>query len=413
MADIVPIDADNNFVIRIIATILRSDWLVRYGTVLVPEHMPSKEGQEAIKWINAYWIKYRTVPTENNVRYALHNTDIVQAAYDADEEGLEYVADVVMEFVQTQAMKLAILASSEDIAKGDLHKPIERVKEALRIGTDKTDLGLDLVSDANEWIYDELHGRRFPTGWRDIDRSLDGGIVPGEYWLVMAPPNKGKTTMLVNIGYAIAGLLGCGNVLHMTFEMPRTKVLKRYGARVAGTRVSRDGNKSEKDFRRELELRARQRLRGHLRVISPRPTFDAIRSSIDLLAAEGFHTDALIIDYPDLVTPIRRRNDKRLELADNARESKQLAIDYNMPVIGATQSGRQSFNKEIIRQSDIAEAIEKAAIADGIWSLCQTLDEEKLGQGRIYVAKARDSEYGLIVPVKIDFKNQSILQRLV
>lgn len=415
MQKIDPINVDDGFVLRILALLLRSDWLTKYGPILQKEHLPSKHEQQIVAWTNKYWEKYRQIPSETDISHALKDNPLVHVLYELEDEQLEYVSDTVLDFIRTQAMKIAILESTEDIASGDLHMPIQRVQDALKIGTDLSRLGRDLVDDADDWIYDELHGKKFPTGWSQIDRCLDGGVVAGEYWMVMAPPNMGKSMMLVNIGYAMAGLLGIANVCHMTFEMAESKVLKRYGARLTGVRLSRSefGSASEVAYKQQILARARQRLRGRLRVVAPANNWEDVRRTLDLLDTEGFHTDALIIDYPDLINPIRKRTERRFELADNAREAKQIGKDYGVPVWGATQAGRQAFRKEIITQADIAEAIEKAAVADGILALCQTSEEERLQQARIFGAKSRDSESKFLVPVKLDFKTQSIVQRLV
>lgn len=397
----------------ILALLTESDWLVRYGTILLPEYFPTKEEQAYVRWINWYYSTYNKPPTYTAIQQGVQSSNgLLDNVRVVDEQDLSYAADVALDFAEVQAMKIAIIQSVDDIQAGDLRKPLERVKQAQRVGKDRTDLGMDLIADMDAWVGEELHGQRYPTGWAPVDNILSGGLTGGEYGLVMAPPGMGKTAMLVNIGYGIAGLIGATNVLHVTLEVSVEQLLARYAARVAGVRLHReDDSMDEKQFKAMLSKRAGQRLRGKLRAVYGKWTVADIRSTIDNLAVEGFHTGALLVDYPDLMTPTRNREEKRFELADISRELRQLAGDYGIPVWGATQSTRESFYKELITTASIAEAIEKAAVVDVLIALCQTKEEEQLDQGRLYMAKVRRSNSHSLVSVKINFEHQAIIAR--
>ncbi len=405
------ITANAEFRQYMLAVMLHSDWMLRYGDIVMPEYFPTKEEQAFVTWLNDYWHKYSSVP---DIAYATNHLSAeiiigIQSSINAD---LRYAADTLLDFCRVQAMKLAILQSVDDIQKGDLYTPIDRVQTAQKVGTDHKDLGLELVTDADTWLYDELHGKKYPTGFATIDHALDGGLIGGEYGLIEAPPGMGKTTVLINIGYALAGLFSACNVLHVTYELSVSKTLKRYGVRTTGMRVVRgEGDFDQASFLSQLQARAKTQLRGRLRVIQPGKRVVDIQRKIDQLAGEGFQTGALIVDYADLMTPPRKRKDERFELADIARALRELAIEYDIPVWSATQAGRQAFYKTTIGMEDIAESLEKAAVADVILSLSQTKDEEQLGTARIYSAKIRDGEGNMHVEVTIDRKRQLVMEK--
>lgn len=408
------ISAAPEFRRAILALLTETDWLARYGPIIVPEFFPTKDEQAFVKWTNDYYKKYGVPPSYVALGQGL-GTDgellsNVAAVNDAD---ITYAADVALDFAQVQAMKVAIIQSVDDIQKGDLHKPLERVKQAQEIGADRSDLGMELLADVDKWVGEELHGRRYPTGWTKVDNILGGGLAGGEFGMVMAPQGMGKTSMLVNVGYGLAGLMGAVNVLHVTLEVSVEQVLARYAARVAGVRLNREEDAmSEQQFKSTLAKTAKQRLRGRLRAVYGKWTVADIKATIDNLAArENFRTGALIVDYPDLMTASRHREEKRFELADICRELRQLGNDYMIPIWGASQSSRESFYKETIETASIAEAIEKAAVVDVLITLCQTREEEKLDQGRLFMAKVRRSKSHSFVPVKINFEHQSIVVR--
>ncbi len=400
-----------DFRISVMALLVYSDWLIRYGTIMLPEYFPSKDERAFVRWVNDYYVEYGEVPTETNIRHGMYYNAVLDDVIGCPVDGLEYAATTALEYAQMQEMKLAIMQSVDDIKDGKLHLPLERVKDALKVGLDVSNLGMDLLGDMDTWVHTELHGKRFPTGWKTIDRILGGGIVVGEYGLIMAPPGRGKTTALINIGYALAGLFCAANVTHVTLEMPEAKVLKRYGARISGMRLMRGGSYDAEQFSRHVEKHARAKLKGKLRVVSAFRDLEGIRWAVDNLVSEGHETEALIVDYPDLMTTRRKYGEKRFELAAITRDLRHYGNDAGFPVWAATQTGRHTFYKEVITEGDVAEAIEKISIADVAISICQTRDEEKQSLGRLYMAKIRDGARGYSVPVKIDFENQAIIQR--
>jgi replicative DNA helicase len=367
-----------------------------------------------VNWLNNYYLKYKQVPSDKEIRYGITDNDLLDKLMDYNEVDLRYVADVAIDFAKIQAMKIAILESVDDIKKGDLDKPLTRIEEARKVGMDLLELGYELIQDKQHWMYDQLHGKKYPTGWVQIDNMLDGGVMVGEYALIMAATGKGKTTGLINIGHSWAGLLCKCNVLHVAYEGMASAVLKRYAARVTGVRLRRDEEfvDKERDYELLLDKKASQVYRGRIRVVKPQnKTVDGLKMLVDNLASSGFITQALIADYPDLMKPTRKRNEVRFELGDITRELLDFGDSYGIPVCGATQAGRQALTKEVVTLNDISEAIEKAQVASVVISICQTKEEAEMGLGRLFLAKARDAGAHAPFPVTIDFERQLIVCR--
>lgn len=410
MLDNKVISADPDFRLSIIAVMVNSDWLLHYGAIMLPDYFESDDEKTIVDWINEYYAKYRAIPELEQIRHGCYGNKLVPSLFTYNEADLRYAADVALDFAKMQAMKIAILASVDAIDKGDLSKPLQLVEEARKIGVDRLKLGLELVANAEDWMYEQLQGKRVPTGWPPIDMLLGGGLMIGEYGLIMGPTGRGKTTTLINIGWGGAGLLGCVNVLHVTLEQPVSAILKRYAARATGVRLRRDEEfiGSSGDYIQMLEDRTARVLRGKIRVIKPGHTLDDIKLAVDNLRAEGFDTGLLIIDYLDLMRPTRKRNDPRFELADMTRDARDYGEDAGFPVWSGTQVGRHAFTKEVITMGDVAESIEKINAADIVVALCQTEDEEQLGRGRLFMAKLRDAQDKGIYPVKIDKEKQLV-----
>jgi KaiC/GvpD/RAD55 family RecA-like ATPase len=404
------VSADPEFRLKIISMLVNTDWMLHYGAILSPDYFEADAEKEIVDWCNKFYTKYSAIPDIESLRHGCYGNKLVPALYDTEGD-LRYAVDVALDFARVQAMKLAILASVEAINKGDLYKPLELVEEARSVGVDMHELGKELVADAEDWVYDQLHGKRVPTGWMDIDLLLGGGLCAGEYLLVMGPSGRGKTLALVNIGYAAAGLLSCANVLHIAWEGSRTAALKRYAARLTGVRLRRDESflASESDYDALVRDKADRVLKGRIRVVQPERTMEGIKRTYKELKAIGFNTGLLIVDYLDLMRASRKRTDYRFEIADNTRDLIEFGALEGFPVVSATQVGRHAFNKEVIVMTDVAESIEKVNASDVIVAICQTEDEEALGRGRLYMAKLRDAPGGQTYPVKIDKERQMMV----
>lgn len=57
---------------------------------------------------------------------------------------------------------------------------------------------------------------RIPTGFKEIDRVLGGGIVPGALMLLGGDPGIGKSTLLLQVSHKVS--IGVGNVLYASGE---------------------------------------------------------------------------------------------------------------------------------------------------------------------------------------------------
>jgi hypothetical protein len=407
--DIYPYDRE--FRLKILSLMLDRQWMSQYGTTVIRPEFFEKDDEELLsKVIIEYWTRYKACPTSyNDLKTMLDGkkVDILEDLYEIPPSEKKLAGDKAIQWAKEQAAKIAILDSVEDINKGDLQKTIVRMKEALEVGKDLRETGLEVVRDVDKWLY-ELWTHKIRTGWYHIDSALEGGLGAGELGLVMAPMNVGKSMSLVNIGFGAASI-GCGaNVVHFTHEMSQEITAKRYAARTVFKFPMRDDNLE--DYEEELKKAASKILVGKIKVIGMRNTdVGRIDSHLERLVDEGFKFDLIIDDYPDLVLSSRKYNERRFELSEVYKEFRDLGGKYNVPVWGATQSGRSSLSKEIITIQDIAEDIGKAAIADVIIALCQTRDEEQMNQCRLFMAKVRDGTKKMMYDAKFYGKSQAII----
>lgn len=402
------------FRMKIIMLMLDNAWMAKYGSSLIaPEYFEQEDEVAVSGAIITYRKLYGKSPRDMDDIVEIAGakySDFISKIYDGYEESdLSLAADKVITFAKEQAAKLAILDSVDFINKGDLQTPIKKMQEALIVGDSVLSPGIDPVRDVDKWIWD-IYTDKTHTGMLHLDESLDGGLSTSELGIVLAPPNRGKSMLLVNIGYGAASIGSGKNVVHFTHEMSPAKVAKRYAARITFKFPHHD--ESIEEYTEKFLLAARKLVPGKIRIIggATKMGIPEIEGHMDRLIAEGFNPGLIIDDYPDLIIPPRHYGEKRFELSAIYEWCRSLSEKYNCPVWGASQATRAALSKEIITMQDIAEDIGKAAIADVIIALCQTREEEQVDQCRLFIAKLRDgSKKNPMIGCKYYGESQAII----
>ena len=125
--------------------------------------------------------------------------------------------------------------------------------------------------------------------------------------------------------------------------------------------------------------------------------------------------DMIIVDYGDLLRPVRYLKEKRNELESIYEELRAIASEYKCPVWTASQTNRSGLNAEVITMESISEAFNKCFVADFIFTISRTIEDKAANAGRLYVAKNRNGPDGLIFPLFMDTANVyiKVLEALV
>ncbi len=368
--------------------------------------------------LEVFFEEIRKLTKKNKKKYELRDQyhDAIVDMLEEDLTDREYVKENIVQFGREQAMKLAILESADDLEKGteDYSKIEERVSEAIRVGEDMSDLGTDYFDDeeidkrAENYEAGVDGVRRIPTGMTGMDQIMKGGLGDGELGVVIAPPNRGKSFMLTNIG--AGAVLEGFNVAHYTLEMPEKQVAKRYDNRMTKKDFAFLKENSSK-FAQSIKA-IKKHMNGKLiikKYASNMCNINTIRSHLTRLKMEkGFVPDLIVIDYGDLVQPRRNYSDKRFELESVYLDLRDLGDEYQCPVWTASQANRGALDKKVITIGDLAEAFNKANIADFMVALCQTVEEKEDGEMRFHVAKQRDGEANITLEGDINYSTAEI-----
>lgn len=321
-----------------------------------------------------------------------------------EEPDEKLIRHIILKFTQESMLKQAIESTVTNLSKDSTVK-LEDLKGKLN-----KIMSLDGKAKNPNYDYIALHHERtvtdndvvrLSTGLSyELDHHLKGGLGQGELGFILAPPGRGKTLALVNIG---AHALKRGKkVLHVTLEIKARIVAKRYDCCLsdASTDDILDNplllmNKLKEIQKTGALLNIKDYSYSHCGI-------GDLNGVLEESKDNGTNYDLLIVDYGDLMVPPQHYKDTRHEVSRIYEELRIIAGAYNIPVWTASQSNRASLSKRIIKMEDIAEAFTKAAIADLILGLSQTDDEKQEKRMRIYVAKSRMSSLNPIVNVIAD-----------
>jgi len=193
--------------------------------------------------------------------------------------------------------------------------------------------------------------------------------------------------------------------VHYTLELADTVVGNRYDSCISSVHLS------DLFANKRKVLDAIQDVEGQL-IIKEYPTKSAstetIKNHLERLKKRGIEPDMIIVDYADLLRPVRASKEKRHDLESTYEELRAIAQIYKCPVWTASQTNRSGLNAEVITMEAISEAFNKCFVADFICSLSRTVQDKQANKGRIFVAKNRNGPDGLIFPAFVDWSNVSI-----
>lgn len=390
-------------------------FVIRFRTALDFSYFVDDTDRSIASALLAHVDKQKKLPTMatliEDIRPTVGKTDmpavekVLRSLYARDVSDATAVIEKTVDFGRTQALVNAVLAAAKDLDRNEVGKIRPRIDEALLVGQDLLDVGIDYreqVDDRYEWYTNpEVALRGLRTGITHLDLMMEGGLCAGELGVVLAPPKRGKSTLLVNIGFGALTSVDPKNVVHYSCEMDRKKVAMRYDDRLMGDRVKFKRSDPERYFV-ELQDRTSRLLRGQLFVQSyPTRTasISTIRAHLALLASRGFKPDLVIVDYADIMKPERRLGEMRHEQAGIYEDLRALAGEFECPVWTGSQAKISALDKEVVTLQDFAETSEKSAIVDAAIALCQTPDERLSGRARIFGAGLRDHEDGRTVEI--------------
>lgn len=353
--------------------------------------------------------KYNQNPTKEAIQIALQNDRFVtEEIYESCMEELseiepsittlDWVVDESEAFCKRQSVFNAVSKAISIIDGKDKEFTQEAIptilQEALSVAFN-TDVGHDYWADAGARFdaYSQVD-ERIPFRLSMLNKVTDGGVTKKSLTCILAPTGGGKSVFLCDWA---AFLIESGyNVLYCTAEMAESRIAERVDANILDVSVSKLKHMERPVFVDRLE-KMNAKAHGKL-IIKEFPTSTChvghIRNVLDELEVKKkFKPDIILVDYLNIFVSQRYKsggNHNSYTIVKSiAEEFRGMAVEYDVPVVTATQVNRGGMKNSDIDMEDTAESSGLIHVLDFFFALIPTEELDAVGQMMIKQLKNR------------------------
>jgi replicative DNA helicase len=344
--------------------------------------------------------KYNTPPTQDELLIELRNEKgLKQAVFEAASDlvnklskrskapSIQWLVENTEKFCKDKALYNAIVeaASMIENENAEVGQIPEILKNALAVSFD-TNIGHDF-SEMIEQRYKMLHQTkeyRIPFDLKDLNEITCGGLPRKTLTVVSASTGAGKSLFLCHS--AARNFLDGKNVLYITMEMAEERICERIDANILNMRIQDLPGLSLQEYTRRLEKILKD-CKGRL-IVKEFPTassgvlqFRALLNELRL--KKDFVPDIIYVDYINICSSSRYKagsvNSYQYVKAI-CEELRGLAIEYNVPIVSATQLNREGTDSSDVGFKEISESHGLAMTVDILWAMIRTeeLDEQNV-----------------------------------
>jgi replicative DNA helicase len=311
---------------------------------------------------------------------------------------IQWLVDKTEKWCQEKAIYNAVLGSISILDGKDKTKDkgsIPKIlSDALAISFDTT-VGHDYLEDSDE-RYEFYHRKeeRIPFDLDYFNKITKGGLPAKTLNIALAGTGVGKSLFMCHVA---AGAMSQGkNVLYITMEMAEEKIAERIDANLLNTTLDELINLPKDIYDKKVE-RVKSKTTGKL-IIKEYPTASASTIHFRTLLNElnlkkSFIPDIIFIDYLNICCSSRIKAGANINsytyVKSIAEELRGLAVEYNVPIVSATQTTRSGFTSSDPGLEDTSESFGLPATADLMFALITSEDLEALGQIMVKQLKNR------------------------
>ena len=314
------------------------------------------------------------------------------------EKNQEWLLNETEKFCKDKAVYNAIVQSIQIIDGKDKKYTNEAIpdilKDALAVSFDNS-VGHDYLKDS-ESRYDFYHRdeERLPFDLEMFNKISKGGLPNKTLNIALAGTGVGKSLFMCHMA---AGAMSQGkNVLYITMEMAEERIAERIDANLMNVTMDDLKNLPKQMFDDRIS-RIRNKTEGKL-IIKEYPTasahsghFRALLNELNL--KKEFRPDIIFIDYLNICASSRFKMsgsvNSYIYIKGIAEELRGLAVEFNVPIVSATQTTRSGYANSDMELTDTSESFGLPATADFMFGIISTEDLEKLGQLLIKQLKNR------------------------
>jgi archaellum biogenesis ATPase FlaH len=335
--------------------------------------------------------------TEEQVR----NTIEMVREINVDKEeptDIDWLIKQTEKFCQDKAIYNAIMKSVKILddkenrdGKGAIPKMLS---DALGVSFDNS-VGHDYIDDSDSrYDFYHRHETKIPFDLDLFNKITKGGLPKKTLNIALAGTGVGKSLFMCHVA---GSCLSQGlNVLYITMEMAEERIAERIDANLLNIDIADLNSISKQDYDRKFSA-LKVNTHGKL-IIKEYPTaaasalhFRALLNELQL--KKSFKPDIIFIDYLNICASARIKPGANVNsysyIKAIAEELRGLAVEFEVPIVSATQTTRSGFTSSDPGLEDTSESFGLPATADFMFALISTEELQQLNQILIKQLKNR------------------------
>ena len=302
---------------------------------------------------------------------------------------LNWVIDTTEKWCRDRAIYIALMDSIHIADGKDEKKNRDSIpsilSDALAVSFDNH-VGHDYLLDY-EKRYESYHRKeeKIEFDLEYFNKITKGGLPNKTLNIALAGTGVGKSLFMCHVASSV--LLQGRNVLYITLEMAEERIAERIDANLLNVAIQDIGELPKSTFETKVNNLAKK-TQGTL-IIKEYPTASAhsghFKSLLNELALKkSFRPDIIFIDYLNICSSSRFKGGSNINsytlVKSIAEELRGLAVEFNVPIVSATQTTRSGYGSSDVELTDTSESFGLPATADLMFALISTEELEELGQ---------------------------------
>lgn len=324
-------------------------------------------------------------------------------AHSKEQTEVQWLVDKTEKFCQEKAVYNAVLGAISILDGKDKSKDKGAIpsilSDALAVSFDTT-VGHDYLENSDE-RYEFYHRKeeRIPFDLEYFNKITKGGLPAKTLNIALAGTGVGKSLFMCHV--AAGAMVQGKNALYITLEMAEEKIAERIDANLLNVTLD-DLMDLPKEMYDKKVARVREKTTGKL-IIKEYPTASASVTHFRTLLNElnlkkSFVPDIIFVDYLNICCSSRIKAGANINsytyVKSIAEELRGLAVEYNVPIVSATQTTRSGFTSSDPGLEDTSESFGLPATADLMFALISSEELEELGQIMVKQLKNRYNDPG-------------------
>lgn len=378
---------------------------------LKDEYFTVEEDRVLFKEIKDFILKYNNLPTADALTIEIDSlrnlkedqvktivSSIEELHKDAIDTNIDWLSEKTEQFCQEKAIYHAIMSSIEimndkggALTKGAIPKLLS---DALAVSFDPN-VGHDYLEDFDDrFEYYHRVQEKIPFDLEFFNKITKDGLPKKTLNVALAGTGVGKSLFMCHV--AAACLNQGKNVLYITLELAEEEVAKRIDANLMNVSFE-DLMALSKEMYEKKAMSVKSRTDGKL-IIKEYPTagastihFKALLNELSL--KKSFKPDIIFVDYLNICMSSRVKPGGGVNsytyIKSIAEELRGLAVEYEVPLVSATQTTRSGYSNSDVDLTDTSESFGLPATADFMFALISTEQLEELGQLMVKQLKNR------------------------